>query len=55
MKRRVRFEALAQDPIVVRFEIDGYRPRFMLSNRIQRKRGGLASMRFAADQLRFGS
>lgn len=30
MQRRVRFEALARDPIVVRFEIEGYRPRFLL-------------------------
>lgn len=30
MQRRVRFEALPKDPIVVRFEIDGQLPRFML-------------------------
>jgi DNA-binding HxlR family transcriptional regulator len=30
MQRRVRFEALAKDPIVARFEIQGNRPRFML-------------------------
>jgi DNA-binding HxlR family transcriptional regulator len=30
MQRRVRFEALPKDPVVVRFEIQGRRPRFML-------------------------
>ena len=30
MQRRVRFSALPKDPIVVRFEIDGRAPRFML-------------------------
>ncbi len=30
MQRRVRFAALPKDPIVVRFEIDRHRPRFML-------------------------
>jgi DNA-binding HxlR family transcriptional regulator len=30
MQRRVRFETLPKDPIVVRFEIDGREPRFML-------------------------
>ncbi len=30
MQRRVRFEALAKDPIVARFEIQGSQPRFML-------------------------
>jgi len=30
MQRRVRFEALPRDPLVVRFEIDGHQPRFML-------------------------
>jgi DNA-binding HxlR family transcriptional regulator len=30
MRRRVRFGALPKDPIVVRFEIDKQRPRFML-------------------------
>jgi DNA-binding HxlR family transcriptional regulator len=30
MQRRVRFEALPKDPIVVRFEIDRRAPRFML-------------------------
>jgi hypothetical protein len=30
MQRRVRFEALPRDPLVVRFEIDGRQPRFML-------------------------
>jgi DNA-binding HxlR family transcriptional regulator len=30
MRRRVRFEALRKDPFVIRFEIRGYRPRFLL-------------------------
>ncbi|MCL6684089.1 winged helix-turn-helix transcriptional regulator [Sphingomonas alba] len=30
MERRVRFDALPKDPIVIRFEIRGHRPRFML-------------------------
>jgi DNA-binding HxlR family transcriptional regulator len=30
MQRRVRFEALPKDPIVIRFEIDRHPPRFML-------------------------
>lgn len=30
MQRRVRFEALAKDPFVIRFEIRGHRQRFML-------------------------
>lgn len=30
MRRRVRLSALPKDPIVVRFEIKGYQPRFML-------------------------
>jgi DNA-binding HxlR family transcriptional regulator len=30
MQRRVRFEALPKDPLVIRFEIDGAKPRFML-------------------------
>lgn len=30
MQRRVRFAALPKDPLVVRFEIDGGRPRFLL-------------------------
>ena len=30
MQRRVRLAALPKDPIVVRFEIDGHQPRFML-------------------------
>jgi DNA-binding HxlR family transcriptional regulator len=30
MRRRVRFSALPAHPIVVRFELDGARPRFML-------------------------
>src|SRR5579871_3638174 len=30
MQRRVRFPALPRDPVVVRFEIRGHRPRFML-------------------------
>jgi DNA-binding HxlR family transcriptional regulator len=30
MQRRVRFSALPKDPVVVRFEIRGHRPRFML-------------------------
>lgn len=30
MQRRVRFEKLPKDPIVIRFEIEGHRPRFML-------------------------
>ncbi len=31
MQRRVRFEALPEDPLVIRFEVDGRRhPRFML-------------------------
>jgi len=35
MQRRVRFEALAKDPIVARFEIDGSQPRFMLLKRAE--------------------
>lgn len=30
MQRRVRFSALPRDPVVVRFEIRGHHPRFML-------------------------
>jgi hypothetical protein len=30
MQRRVRFEMLPKDPVVVRFEIDAFKPRFML-------------------------
>lgn len=30
MQRRVRFEKLPKDPVVIRFEIEGHRPRFML-------------------------
>jgi hypothetical protein len=30
MQRRVRFDMLPKDPIVVRFEIDAFKPRFML-------------------------
>jgi len=30
MQRRVRFEALPKKPLVVRFEVRGHRPRFML-------------------------
>jgi DNA-binding HxlR family transcriptional regulator len=30
MQRRVRFEALPKDPLVVRFEVEGSQPRFML-------------------------
>ncbi|WP_332684945.1 winged helix-turn-helix transcriptional regulator [Bosea sp. (in: a-proteobacteria)] len=30
MQRRVRFEALPEEPLVVRFEIGGEKPRFML-------------------------
>jgi DNA-binding HxlR family transcriptional regulator len=30
MQRRVRFEALPKEPLVVRFEIGGHQPRFML-------------------------
>lgn len=30
MQRRVRFEALPPEPLVIRFEIGGQRPRFML-------------------------
>jgi DNA-binding HxlR family transcriptional regulator len=33
MQRRVRFETLPKEPIVVRFEIDGRQPRFMLLKR----------------------
>jgi DNA-binding HxlR family transcriptional regulator len=35
MQRRVRFEALPKNPIVLRFEIRGYRPRFMLLTRAE--------------------
>jgi len=35
MQRRVRFEALAKDPIVARFEIHGSQPRFMLLKRAE--------------------
>ena len=30
MQRRVHFESLPKDPFVVRFEVRGHRPRFML-------------------------
>jgi DNA-binding HxlR family transcriptional regulator len=30
MQRRVRFEALPRDPLVIRFEIDGSQPHFLL-------------------------
>ena len=33
MQRRVRLDALPKDPIVVRFEIKSYQPRFMLLKR----------------------
>lgn len=35
MLRRVRFDALPKDPFVVRFEITGHRPRFMLLKRTE--------------------
>lgn len=35
MQRRVRMAALPRDPFVVRFEIRGYQPRFMLLGRAQ--------------------
>ena len=34
MQRRVRFAALPKDPLVVRFEIRGHLPRFMLLKKI---------------------
>jgi DNA-binding HxlR family transcriptional regulator len=33
IERRVRVEALPEEPIVVRFEIEGHRPRFLLLSR----------------------
>jgi DNA-binding HxlR family transcriptional regulator len=35
MRRRVRFKALPRNPFVVRFEIRGHRPRFMLLKRTE--------------------
>jgi DNA-binding HxlR family transcriptional regulator len=35
MQRRVRFEALPRDPFVIRFELRGHRPRFLLLKRTE--------------------